>query len=146
MRLPHRDIRLLLVEPGVSWNRKDMAKAYKALADRIGAPQAVLVDGAVELREGAEVLQKYRKDVMILGDFKHFAANVLKKIVSSSESFCQIHVTDGEHAISYPAGRIESFDAAQSPAQSPLHESGCNADVGGDGVVATDSSAFQSAS
>ncbi len=36
-----RDIRLLLVEPGVSWNRKDMAKAYKALADRIGAPQAV---------------------------------------------------------------------------------------------------------
>lgn len=85
--LTHRDIRLLLVEPGVSWNRKDMAKAYKALADRIGAPQAVLVDGAVELRDGAEILQKERKDVIVLSDFKHYAANVLKKIVGSSESF-----------------------------------------------------------
>ena len=73
--LTHQDIRLLTVEPGVNWKREDMAEAYKQLADKIGPPLAVIVDGAVELREGAEVLQKLKKDVIILGDFKHYAAN-----------------------------------------------------------------------
>ncbi len=85
--LTHRDIRLLLVEPGVSWNRENMARTYKTLADRIGAPLAVLVDGAVELRDGAEILRKERKDVIVLSDFKHYAANVLKKTVGNSEPF-----------------------------------------------------------
>jgi hypothetical protein len=85
--LAHQDIRLLCVEPGVSWKREDMARAYKKLADKIGSPMALIVDGAVELREGAEVLQKYGKEVVILSDFKHYAANVLKKIVGDSEAF-----------------------------------------------------------
>lgn len=87
--IAHRDVRVLAVEPGVSWKREDMARAYEELADRIGAPLAVVTDGAVELREGAEVLQKQRKDVIILGDFKHFAANVLKKIVGDSDPFAR---------------------------------------------------------
>jgi hypothetical protein len=87
--LTHPDIRLLAVEPGVSWNREDMAQAYKTLADRIGAPLAVVVDGAVELRDGAEVLRKQRQEVIVLSDFKHYAANVLKKIVGNSESFAR---------------------------------------------------------
>ena len=85
--LTHQDIRLLTIEPGVSWKREDMARAYEKLARRIGVPLAVIVDGAVELSEGAEVLQKLRKDVVILGDFKHYAANVLKKIVGDSKPF-----------------------------------------------------------
>lgn len=85
--LTHQDVRLLTVQPGVSWKREDMAGAYEELADRIGAPLAVVVDGAVELREGAEVLQKLRENVIILGDFKHHAANVLKKIVGDSTPF-----------------------------------------------------------
>ena len=85
--LTHQDVRVLAVKPGVSWKREDMARAYKELADTIGAPLAVVTDGAVELREGAEVLQKYRKDLILLGDFKHHAANVLKKIVGGSNRF-----------------------------------------------------------
>ena len=77
--LTHQDIRLLAVQPGVSWKREDMARVYEELAIKIGNPLAVVVDGAVELREGAEVLEKRREGVSILSDFKHFAANVLKK-------------------------------------------------------------------
>jgi hypothetical protein len=85
--LAQRDVRMLAVEPGVGWKRTDVAGVYRELADRIGAPQAVVVDGAVELREGAEVLQKQREDVLILSDFKHYAANALKKLVGGSPRF-----------------------------------------------------------
>jgi hypothetical protein len=83
----HQDVRLLTVEPGVNWKREDMAIAYEQLAEKAGDPLAVLVDGAVELREGAEILQKRREGVLILRDFKHYAANVLKKIASGDEQF-----------------------------------------------------------
>ena len=85
--LTHADMRVLAVEPGVSWKREDMSRVYATLAARVGAPQALVVDGAVELREGAEVLRTLRPDVVILSDFKHHAANVWKKIVGGSEAF-----------------------------------------------------------
>lgn len=85
--LTHQDVRLLTVEPGLNWKREDMARAYEELATKIGAPQALIVDGAVELREGAEILEKHGKNMIVLGDFKHFAANVLKKTVGNSERF-----------------------------------------------------------
>jgi hypothetical protein len=85
--ITHQHVRVLMVQPGVNWKREDVARAYEQLAVRIGAPQSVLVDGAVELREGAEVLRKYRSDVIILGDFKHHAANVLKREVGASDRF-----------------------------------------------------------
>jgi len=87
--ITHQDVRMLTVQPGVSWKREDMARAYAELADRIGAPLAVVTDGAVELREGAEILQQHKTDLIILGDFKHYAANVLKKIVGDSDSFAR---------------------------------------------------------
>jgi len=52
---------------------------------------ALLIDGAVELREGAEMCEFTRdngENTIILGDFKHYAANVLKKIVGKDERFC----------------------------------------------------------
>ncbi len=85
--LTHQDVRLLTVEPGVSWKREDMARVYEQLATKIGDPLALVSDGAVELREGAEILEKRRKDLVLLGDFKHFAANVLKKTVGNNERF-----------------------------------------------------------
>jgi hypothetical protein len=87
--ITHQDVRVLTVEPGVSWKREDMAQVYNELADRIGAPLALVVDGAVELSEGAEILKKRRKDVVILSDFKHFAANVLKKIIGGDKRFSE---------------------------------------------------------
>ncbi len=93
--LTHDDVRVLELSPGTSWKREDMAAAYEQLAGRCGAPLSVLVDGAVELREGAETLQKSRKNMIILGDFKHYAANVLKKIVGQDERFSQFNTRCG---------------------------------------------------
>ena len=90
--LKHEDVRVLELSPGTNWKREDMADAYDQLAGRCGAPLALLVDGAVELREGAEMsesLQNSGKNTIILGDFKHYAANVLKKVVGADERFCQ---------------------------------------------------------
>lgn len=87
--LTHQDLRVLTIEPGVSWKRDDMARSYEKLGERIGFPLAVVIDGAVELREGAVVLQKHRKNTLILGDFKHYAANVLKRIIGGSPAFVQ---------------------------------------------------------
>ena len=51
-----------------------------------------------------------------------------------------------DHSNQIGPEQVLAIDAAQSPAQSPLHQPGCDADVGGDGIMATVSSAFQSAS
>ena len=83
----HEDMRVLLVEPGVCWKREDVGRVYQKLANRIGSPLAVLADGAVELREGAENLKKPEGKVIFLGDFKHYAANVMKKVVGGSARF-----------------------------------------------------------
>lgn len=85
--LRHEDLRVLAVKSGLNWKREDMAKTYDELAERLGTPRAVLVDGAVELREGAECLKKRRGDTIVLRDFKHKAANVLKSMVGGTERF-----------------------------------------------------------
>ena len=85
----HQDVRLLMLEPGIDWKTDDMSAAYQRLAEKAGDPLAVLTDGACELREGAQTLQKRRKDTLILGDFKHHAANVLKKMVGRDERFAE---------------------------------------------------------
>jgi hypothetical protein len=85
--LKHEDVRVVTVEPGTQWKREDMAKVYDDLAKRFGTPRAVLVDGAVELREGANCLKKRRSDTIVLRDFKHYAANVLKSLVGNDSRF-----------------------------------------------------------
>jgi hypothetical protein len=81
---------VLAVKPGDSWKTADMEREYEALADRHGTPRAVLVDGAVELREGAESLKTRREDVLVLRDFKHYAANVLKSLLGHDERFQEV--------------------------------------------------------
>jgi hypothetical protein len=85
--LRHEDVRVLTVEPGTKWKREDMARVYDELAEWYGAPRAVLTDGAVELREGAEVLNTRRSDTIVLGDFKHKAANVLSSVLGRDPRF-----------------------------------------------------------
>ena len=58
-----------------------MEAVYRQLAERHGPPRAVLCDGAVELREGAESLQNRRNDTIVMQDFKHKAAIFLKTAV-----------------------------------------------------------------
>lgn len=88
--LTHEHVRVLAVKPGDSWKTADMQREYEALADRHGTPRAVVVDGAVELREGAESLRKRRADVLVLRDFKHYAANVVKSLIGQDERFQEV--------------------------------------------------------
>ena len=88
--LTHEDVRVLEVKPGDTWKTADMEKEYEALADRHGAPRAVLVDGAAELREGAQCLKSRREDMIVLRDFKHYAANVVKSLIGNDERFKEV--------------------------------------------------------
>jgi hypothetical protein len=88
--LTHEHVRVLAVKPGDSWKTADMEREYEALAERHGTPRAVLVDGAVELREGAQGLKKRRADVLVLRDFKHYAANVVKSLIGNDERFQEV--------------------------------------------------------
>ena len=88
--LTHEDVRVLEVKPGDTWKTADMEKEYEALADRHGAPRAVLVDGAVELREGAKCLTNQREDTIVIRDFKHYAANLVKSLIGNDERFKEL--------------------------------------------------------
>lgn len=108
--ISHEDVRVLAVEPGESWKRADVAAAYEKLAKKAGLPMAVLSDGAVELREGAEVLQKQRADTLVLRDFKHVAANVLKKIVGGDERFGEFTSQVGQTRSSIQQTELAHFN------------------------------------
>lgn len=83
----YEDVRVLCVLPGTQWKREDMAEVYEQLAEQYGAPRAIVCDGAVELREGAESLKNLRLDTIVLHDFKHKAANFLKALIGQDERF-----------------------------------------------------------
>lgn len=85
--LKHKDMHVLSVEPGTQWKTKDMAKAYEQLADRLGAPRAVVMDGASELRSGTKCLKNRRSDMIVLRDFKHYAANVFQSLIGEDIQF-----------------------------------------------------------
>lgn len=87
--LKHEDLRLLTVRPGTTWKRENMAVVYAELAEQYGPPRAVLADGAVELRDGAECLKTLRSDTIVLQDFKHKAANFFKASIGKDERFAE---------------------------------------------------------
>jgi hypothetical protein len=91
----HEDVRLLAVRPGTTWKREDMAAVYTELAKQCGPPRAVLADGAVELRDGAECLKKQRSDTIVLQDFKHKAAIFLKASIGKGERFAEFNTLLG---------------------------------------------------
>lgn len=80
-------VRVLAIVPGRHWKKEDVGREYQKLAEQIGAPRYLLSDGAVELREPAETLKKDGHPTIVLGDFKHYAANVLEKEIGRSERF-----------------------------------------------------------
>jgi len=88
--LTHKDVRVLEVKPGSQWKTANMEQEYEELADRYGTPRAVLVDGAVELRDGAKCLENRRSDTIVLRDFKHYAANAMKSLLGNDERFQEI--------------------------------------------------------
>lgn len=85
--LRHEDVHVLAVVPGTQWKREDVREQYAKLAARTGLPKMLLTDGAVELRESADVLEKPGEKLVLLRDMKHFAANALERLIGNSERF-----------------------------------------------------------
>ena len=85
--LSSKDMVVLAVIPGQDWKREDVRRAYKVTADRIGPPRYLLTDGAVELFETADVLEKPGKKLTVLRDMKHFAANTFEKLIGKDKRF-----------------------------------------------------------
>lgn len=81
------DVKVLAIVPGKRWKKEDVAREYRRLAARIGVPRYLLCDGAIELREPAESLEKDGRKTIVLGDLKHHAANILEKQIGRSERF-----------------------------------------------------------
>lgn len=81
------NVKVLAIVPGQKWKKEDVAREYQKLADRIGAPRYLLCDGATELREPAQNLEKNGRKTVVLGDLKHHAANILEKEVGRSDRF-----------------------------------------------------------
>jgi len=85
LKLEH--MKVLAIVPGEQWKKEDVEREYRKLAEKIGAPVYLLCDGATELREPAEKLEKDGKPTIVLGDLKHHAANLLEKEIGRSERF-----------------------------------------------------------
>lgn len=80
-------MKVLAIVPGERWKREDVEREYLKLAEKIGAPAYLLCDGASELRDSAEKLEKDGEKTVVLGDLKHHAANLLEKEIGRNESF-----------------------------------------------------------
>lgn len=85
--LPLGKMQVLATIPGISWTRDDVRREYRKLAERIGCPKYLLTDGAVELRESADVLEIKGQKPIVLRDMKHYAANVFEHLIGKDERF-----------------------------------------------------------
>lgn len=87
--LPRDKMVVLATVPGTSWNRDDVRREYKKLAEQIGPPAYLVTDGAVELIESADALEIEGKTPIVLRDMKHYAANVLEQLIGKDERFTE---------------------------------------------------------
>lgn len=85
--LQRTDMSPLAIVPSVHRNKQEVAEQFLKLADQVGVPISIVLDGATELHEGAKCFADSAKDVVILDDIKHKAANILKKQIGKSERF-----------------------------------------------------------
>lgn len=84
-----QDLCVLAVVLRTHWKREDVRREYAKLAKRAGAPRYLLTDGAVELRESADVLETAGKKPILLRDMKHYAANLFERLIGKSDRFGQ---------------------------------------------------------
>ena len=85
--LPREKMVVLATVPGTSWTREDVRREYDKLAKRIGPPKSLLTDGAVELRESADVLENDGEMPILLRYMKHYGANVFDQMIGKDKRF-----------------------------------------------------------
>jgi hypothetical protein len=85
--LPRDKMVVLATVPGTSWTPDDVRREYDELAKQIGPPRYLLTDGAVQLRDSADVLEIDGKTPVLLRDMKHYAANVFEKLIGNDKRY-----------------------------------------------------------
>ena len=85
--LRRTDMDVLAVQPAKKWNKTNVGKLYKRLAEKYGYPIAVVTDGAVELRYPAENLEKNGVKPRVIRDLKHFLANRFEHLLNADPHY-----------------------------------------------------------
>ena len=85
--MSRKSLQVLAVVPRENWKREDVRQEYEKLEQRNGAPRYLLTDGAIELRESADVLEKPGQKLTLLRDMKHVAANIFESLIGKSDRF-----------------------------------------------------------
>lgn len=83
------DLRTLAVVPGAQWKKEDVSNEYQKTAALHGQPRDVVCDGASELGDPVQTLEKEGKTPNLIRDMKHRAANLLEKHVGKSKRFLE---------------------------------------------------------
>lgn len=81
------DMTTLEVHPAKNWNRENVLKIYQRVAKKYGLPEAVITDGAVELREPVERLEIEGEKPRSIRDMKHFLANRFEELMHQDERY-----------------------------------------------------------
>lgn len=107
--LRREDMSVLAIVPGDSRDKASVAMALESLADEVGVPIGVVVDGARELHEGIRIFEEKRvQKVLVLDDIKHKAANILKHTLGKDSLF-----QDFESKLGRTTSQIQQTELAQ---------------------------------
>ena len=121
-----KDMHVLAVVPGQSWKREDVRREYQKLAKRIGTPRFLVTDGAVELRESADIFENTEKPFTLLRDLKHVAANMFEKLIGNSPKFKDFFSRLGKARNAIQQTELSHFVPPPNKAQVEIYELGAN--------------------
>jgi hypothetical protein len=107
--LRRQDMYPLAVIPTNSRSKECVGQVLEELAEQIGAPISVVIDGASELHEGVEQLEHKGFEVLAISDVKHKAANILKKTLGREERFSQFEACVGKTTASIQQTELDHF-------------------------------------
>lgn len=98
------------------WTTQDVRKHYETLATKRGKPRGLITDGASELRDSADVLQKPGEKLLLIRDMKHKAANIFEQLIGKDDRFAEYQSRLGK-----TRSRIQQTELSHltSPKQKP---------------------------
>jgi hypothetical protein len=109
--LRHEDVEILCCQPGKQWKREDVLPVYQKLAAQYGHPLSILTDGAVELREPAEMLKNKGKSPLVIRDLKHFLANRLEALLARNSQWQEFTAHMGQTRAAVQQTEMAHFTA-----------------------------------
>ena len=84
-----RDCECIGLEISHTWNGPLVSAALTGIFEKAGIPRAIVKDGGSDLNEGVKLFcaKKPERNICVIDDVGHFAANALKALFAKSRSF-----------------------------------------------------------